>query len=112
MYYHIKCLVKLINLIDEDPTAVKDLPLWTNPEGQTLATVAKRVNTEKAQIKKTADPFYEYRVMEAIQKLGLPVSKPIAKVEQSGVHRIVMERIPGKSLCLLSSESFIYMIKL
>ena len=34
--------------IDEDPTAVKDLPLWTNPEGQTIATVAKRVNTEKA----------------------------------------------------------------
>lgn len=82
-------------VIDEDPTAVKDLPLWTNPEGQALATVAKRVNTEKAQIKKTADPFYEYKVMEIIQKLGLPVSKPIVKVEQSGIHMIVMERVKG-----------------
>ena len=67
-------------VIDEDPTAVKDLPLWTNPECQTLATVAKRVNTEKAQIKKTADPFYEYKVMEIIQKLGLPVSKIIPSI--------------------------------
>lgn len=84
-----------LGVIDEDPTAVKDLPVWTNSEGQTLACVAKRVNTDKAQIKKTADPFYEYKVMEIIQELGLPAPRPIVKVEQSGVHMIVMERVPG-----------------
>lgn len=81
--------------IDEDPTAVKDLPIWANTKGQTLAAVAKRVNIEKAQIRETADPFYEYRVMELAQELGLPAPRPIAKVEQSGAHLIVMERISG-----------------
>ncbi len=82
-------------VIDEDPNAVKDLPVWTNSAGQTLAAVAKRVNTEKAQIKKHADPFYEYKVMEILQKLGLPAPRPIAKIEQSGAYLIVMERVAG-----------------
>ncbi len=82
-------------VINEDPEAVKDFPIWTNSTGETLSTVAKKVNTEKAQIKKTADPFYEYKVMEILQDLGLPAPKPIVKVEQSGTHMIVMERISG-----------------
>lgn len=82
-------------VINEDPNAVKDLPVWTNSAGQELLLVAKRVNTEKAQIKKNDDPFYEYKVMEIIQELGLSAPKPIVKVEQPGVHMIVMERVSG-----------------
>ncbi len=82
-------------VIDEDPHAVKDLPAWTNAAGETLFTVAKKVNTEKAQIQKQADPFYEYRVMEILQKIGLPAPRPIAKIEQSGVYLIIMERVAG-----------------
>lgn len=81
--------------IDEDPTAVKDFPIWTNSAGQMLSVVAKRVNVKKAQVRKTSDPFYEYKVMETVRKLGLPVSRPIAKTEQAGVHIIIMERVPG-----------------
>lgn len=84
-----------LGVINEDPTAVKDLPAWTNSEGQILHSVAKRINIEKAQIKKTADPFYEYKVMEIAQELGLPAPRPVAKIEQSGVHMIVMERVSG-----------------
>jgi hypothetical protein len=81
--------------VREDPTAVKDLPDWANSEGKILKTVSRRVDTSKGQVGESQDPFYEYEILEHIKKLGLPAASPIAKVEQSGTHLIVMERLPG-----------------
>ncbi len=82
-------------IVKEDPTAVKDLPTWHNESGQTVEPVAKRINTEKSQVKKTADPFYEYQIMELVKEFSLPAPQPIAKVEQGGVYLIVMQKVPG-----------------
>ena len=79
----------------EDPGAVKILPPWSNKNGETLSTIGKKVNIQKAQMKKQGDPFWEYKVMELVQELGLPSPKPIAKVKQGNSHLIVMERIKG-----------------
>ncbi|WKZ27091.1 MAG: hypothetical protein QY311_03105 [Candidatus Paceibacterota bacterium] len=81
--------------VREDPTAVKDLPVWKNKEGVELHTVGKRVNKEKGKIGEIRDPFYEYKVMEIIQELGLPCPRPVARVEQGGNNLIVMERVHG-----------------
>lgn len=81
--------------VREDPTAVKDLPIWKNQEGTELHTVGKRVNTAKAKVGEAGDPFYEYKIMEIAQELGLPCPRPIVKAEQSGSHLIVMQRISG-----------------
>lgn len=54
----------------EDPTAVKELPAWTNPNGQELRTIGKKVNIEKNKIRESGDPFYEYKVMEKVQGIG------------------------------------------
>ena len=79
----------------EDPTAVKDLPVWTKPGGETLETVGKRVNVEKSQVGKSEDPFYEYEIMEIVAEFALPAPRPVAKVEQEGKHLIIMERVFG-----------------
>lgn len=81
--------------IREDPTAVKDLPVWENVEGQKLYTVAKKVNLSKGKVAKANDPFYEYQIMEYVQSKGLPCPKPIAKISKGNEHLIVMERVPG-----------------
>ncbi len=81
--------------IREDPTAVKDLPVWENQKGEKLFTVAKRVNIEKGDVGKSGDPFYEYKIMQFVKEKGLPVATPIAKIEQSGTHIIVMEKLTG-----------------
>lgn len=81
--------------VKEDPTAVKELPVWTNSEGQKLSIVAKRVNVEKSQVGETGDPFHEYKIMEIAKEFDLPAPKPIAKVEQSKNHLIIMEKVPG-----------------
>ncbi len=81
--------------VREDPTAVKDLPVWSNAAGQELYVVGKRVNTHKSKVGKTGDPFYEYGIMEIAQEFGLPASRPIAKVSYEQEHLIVMTRIPG-----------------
>ncbi len=82
-------------VVREDPTAVKDLPAWTNAEGKEIHTVGRRVNTIKGAVGESGDPFYEYKILEKLTVMGLPVAKPIAKAEQAGTHIIVMERIPG-----------------
>ena len=84
-----------LGAIREDPTAVKDLPVWKNVEGEEIQAVGRRVNTAKGDIGKSGDPFYEYKILERLAQMGLPAAKPIAKAEQSGIHVIVMERIPG-----------------
>ncbi|MEK7151565.1 MAG: hypothetical protein AAB784_02545 [Patescibacteria group bacterium] len=81
--------------IREDPTAVKDFPVWKNSEGQELWTVGKRVNNKKAKVGLSGDPFYEYKIMEIAQELGLPAPRPVAKAEEGGSHFIVMERVNG-----------------
>ncbi|MEK7200619.1 MAG: hypothetical protein AAB672_00605 [Patescibacteria group bacterium] len=81
--------------VREDPTAVKDLPVWKNPENQEILTVARRVNFTKGDVGKSGDHFYEYKILERLAQMGLPAAKPVAKAEQGGTHIIVMERIPG-----------------
>lgn len=81
--------------VREDPTAVKKLPVWTNTDGNELHTIGKRVNIEKGKVGESGDPFYEYRVMELVGEAGLPTPRPVAKVEQSGSHLIVMEKVSG-----------------
>ncbi len=82
--------------VSEDPTAVKDFPVWQNENNDALYTVAKKVNLEKGMINKTDDPFYEYMVMEYVRSKGLPCPRPIVKVSDGkNGHLIVMERAPG-----------------
>jgi len=81
--------------VREDPTAVKELPVWTDAGGQVLWTIGKKVNIEKGKIGESGDPFYEYKIMEAVRSADLPASRPIAKVKQQGQYLIVMEKIQG-----------------
>jgi len=81
--------------VREDPTAVKDLPVWRNRAGVELETVAKRVNLEKGETGKSEDPFYEFKILELLRELGLPSASPIAKVGSGTDHLIVMEKVPG-----------------
>ncbi len=81
--------------VREDPTAVKELPVWTGASGQELRTVGKRVNIEKGKVGESGNPFYEYKIMETVTRVGLPAPRPIAKVEQQGTRLIVMEKVQG-----------------
>jgi hypothetical protein len=81
--------------VREDPTAVKDLPVWIDTEGNELFTVGKRVNVKKGEVGKSGDPFYEYKVLEIIRDNNLPGPSPVVKIEQDGTHLIVMERVQG-----------------
>lgn len=82
-------------VLREDPTAVKDLPVWRNNKGEEIYTVGRRVNTLKGDVGESGDPFYEYEILEKLSQMGLPAAKPMGKIEQDGTHLIVMERIPG-----------------
>ena len=81
--------------ITEDPTAVKDLPPWQDQNGKLLEVVARRVNIEKGEIKKSGDPFYEYKIIKLVRSLGLPAARPIARAELGRNYLIVMEKIKG-----------------
>ena len=81
--------------VREDPTAVKDLPVWKDAGGTEIKTVGRRVNTAKGAVGESGDPFHEYKILERLAQMGLPAAKPIAKAEQANTHLIVMERIPG-----------------
>ena len=82
-------------IIREDPTAVKELPIWMDVSGKELQTIGKKVNIEKGKVGESGDPFYEYKIMEIVKSIGLPAPKPIAKVEQRGMHLIIMEKAGG-----------------
>lgn len=81
--------------VKEDPTAVRDFPIWQNEEGDELRVVAKKINTQKGQLKKGAHPFHEVEVMERVRTLGLPAPAPIAKIQRGEQFLIVMERAKG-----------------
>jgi len=81
--------------VHEDPTAVKEMPVWTDNLGNELKTVGKRVNVKKGEIGKSGDPFYEYEIMKIVDEVGLPVIKPVAKVEDQNTHLIIMEKGQG-----------------
>ncbi len=81
--------------IEEDLTAVKDLPVWVNEQGKELFTVGKKVNAEKSQVGKSGDVFYEYEIMKLATELGLPCPKPVSRVEHGGVHILIMEKVQG-----------------
>ncbi len=82
-------------VVKEDPTCTKDLPVWRNSEGLELQTVGKKVNTEKSQVGKSGDPFYEYSIMEIAREFGLPAPIPVAKIKRNNEHLIVMQKILG-----------------
>jgi len=71
-------------VVREDPTAVKDLPIWTNANGLEIQTVGRRVNTAKGAVGESGDPFHEYKILERLAQMGLPAAKPIAKAEKKG----------------------------
>lgn len=79
----------------ENPDSVKDFPVWTDLENNKLLTVCKRINLERGEVKKSQDPFYEYKILELLQELNLPAAKPIAKIMQNETGFIVMEKISG-----------------
>ncbi len=81
--------------VKEDPTAVKDLPVWRNQKNQELHTVGKKVNLAKGKVGESGDPFYEYSIMEIAKEFGLPAPIPVAKVTHNNEHLIVMEKIEG-----------------
>lgn len=81
--------------IKEDPTAVKDLPVWEDASGRRIHPVGKRVNVEKGKVAKSGDPFYEVEIMKYVRSKGLPAAQPIAKASEGNVHIIVMENVPG-----------------
>lgn len=81
--------------ISEDPTAVKDLPTWENESGERIFPVGKRINTQKSQVAKTANPFHEYEVMKIAQEFNLPCAQPMLKVEQGENYLIISEKIEG-----------------
>jgi len=81
--------------VREDPTAVKDMPVWINHKNEELYTIGKRVNIEKGKIKESGDPFYEFNIMKKIKEKNLPVATPIAKIEDKGIYLIIVEKIHG-----------------
>jgi hypothetical protein len=81
--------------IDDDPNAVRDFPVWSNPRGEQLRVVGKRVNTKKSMVRRSANPFYEYRVMHLVRELGFVTARPLATVAQRGSYFFVAERVEG-----------------
>ena len=81
--------------VREDPTAVKEFPVWQNKEGKEIRVIGKRVNAEKGEVAKSKNPLHEYEIMKKVKKLGLPVANPIGYVKEKDKCLILTERIPG-----------------
>lgn len=81
--------------ISEDPTAVKELPVWKNVQGEEIGVVGKRINAKKSEVRHSGDPFYEYHIMEIAHEFGLPCVKPIVKIEEDGKYLFLTEKAKG-----------------
>lgn len=53
------------------------------------------MNTQKQQVLKKANAFYEYEVIEKVRALGLPAAVPVLKAAQGGEHLFITERAQG-----------------
>lgn len=84
-------------VVREDPTAVKELPVWTDGNGKELHTVAKRINEGKGEVPASGNPYYEYELIKLVNSLDLPAPALVARGEQRGVHMFVMKKIEGVS---------------
>jgi hypothetical protein len=81
--------------ITDDPTAVRDFPVWSNPRGEAIRVVCKRVNRNKSQVRRTGDPFYEYRILQLVRALGFVTARPVGRIAQAATHFIITERSEG-----------------
>ncbi len=95
--------------VREDPTATRYLPSWYGAQSEEIELVGKLVNTQKQQVLKKANAFYEYEVIEKVRALGLPAAVPVLKAAQGGEYLFITERAPGftsKQLKDLLREDF------
>lgn len=81
--------------ISEDPNTVKEFPAWHNAAGEALHIVAKKINLDKAMVRKSGNPAYERDFLRMIRKLGLTAPEPIALIHQSGSFLMLMKKAPG-----------------
>jgi hypothetical protein len=81
--------------ISEDPTAVKDLPIWAGADGSAISVVAKRINTAKSEVRRSQDPYYECHIMEFARAFGLPCPRIVLKAESTDQFLFVTERVKG-----------------
>jgi hypothetical protein len=81
--------------ITDDPTAVADFPVWRNRRGDEIRVVCKRVNRHKSGVRRSGDPFYEYRVLQLVRELGFVTARPVARFGQGSDYFIVTERVEG-----------------
>jgi len=81
--------------ITDDPTAVADFPVWRNHRGEEIRVVCKRVNRHKSGVRRSGDPFYEYRVLQLVRELGFVTARPLARIGQRGDYFIVTEKVEG-----------------
>lgn len=57
--------------------------------------MAKKVNIEKSEVRRSGNPFYEYDLLKKLADANLPAAKPIAKYEENGEYLFVTEKIAG-----------------
>ena len=81
--------------IKEDPNAVKDLPVWNDDNGNSLDTVAKKINPDKGEVGEAGNRWYEYAILHLAQRIGLPAAKPVGKVEGDEDYYFLMTKVPG-----------------
>lgn len=79
----------------EDPTKVKELPVWADKNGNQLNVIGKRISIGKGEMGRTENPFHEYDVMKILGTIGFPTSIPVAKVAHDGIYLLVMEKVSG-----------------
>ena len=81
--------------ISDDPSAVKELPVWHGVSGKKIEAVGKKVNLEKSMIRKSGNPAYEYDLIKHIRAKGLSAATPVAFISRGNEHLMLTERITG-----------------
>lgn len=88
-------IYKADGTVSEDPNTVKEFPTWHNSTGEALHIVAKKINVDKAMVRKSGNPAYERDFLRLIRTLGLIAPEPVALIEQSGSYLMLMKKAPG-----------------